>query len=245
MTRATNARLAGVLFLLYIAAGLTSMALFDRATGGDPSVVATLGSLARHATGVRLTVVLTLVTVMCALGLGVTLWALTRDEDRELAMLALCCRVSEGVIGAVGGVRTLGLLSVATTATGAAAEDTPAAGALGALLLRQGGSALPISAFCFALGSTLFAWLFLRGRTIPAALAWLGVAASVLLVGFLPAQLAGLVSGPVTYLVWIPMTVFEVTLAFWLLLRGGGTSGPRPGGGILPATDDRAGSVAA
>ena len=33
MTRATNARIAGVTFLVYIAASITSMVLFARATG--------------------------------------------------------------------------------------------------------------------------------------------------------------------------------------------------------------------
>ena len=58
------------------------------------------------------------------------------------------------------------------------------------------------------------------------ALAWLGVLASVLLVVILPLQLAGLFGGltswsvSVTWLVWLPMLVFEVTLALWLLIKG-------------------------
>jgi hypothetical protein len=139
MTRTTNARLAGSLFLLYIATGLTSMVLFNRATGGAEGTAATLASLAQHATTVRLTVGLALVMFLCAAGLGVTLWALTRDEDQDLAMFALCCRVSEGVIGAASAVDTLGLLSVATAASGAAAGNIAAANALGAVLLEQGG----------------------------------------------------------------------------------------------------------
>jgi hypothetical protein len=82
------------------------------------------------------------------------------------------------------------------------------------------------AAIFFAVGSTLFSWLLLRGRLIPVALAWLGVLASVLLVVILPLQLAGLFGGPiswsasVTWLVWLPMLVFEVTLALWLLIKG-------------------------
>ena len=220
MTRTTNARLAGSAFLLYIATGLTSMALFNRATGGAEGTAATLASLAQHVTIVRLTVVLTLLMFLCAAGLGVTLWALTRDEDQDLAMFALCCRVSEGVIGAASAVDTLGLLSVATAATGAAAADAAAANALGGVLLEQGGLGVPITAFCFAVGSTLFAWLFLRARTIPVALARLGVFASILLVVLLPAQLAGWIGAPVTLVMWLPMLVFEVGLALWLLIKG-------------------------
>ncbi len=82
------------------------------------------------------------------------------------------------------------------------------------------------SAIYFAVGSTIFSWLLLRGRIIPVPLAWLGVIASVLLVAILPLQLAGLFGGPmswsasITWLVWLPMLVFEVILALWLLIKG-------------------------
>jgi hypothetical protein len=89
------------------------------------------------------------------------------------------------------------------------------------------------AAIFFAVGSTIFCWLLLRGRMIPVALAWLGVFASILLVVILPLQLAGLLGGPtswsasVTWLVWLPMLVFEVTLALWLLIKGVATPAAR------------------
>jgi len=162
VTRTTNARLAGIAFLLYIAAGLAGMGLQGRP----------------HATAV-----LSLMTSFCALVLGVTLYALTRDEDADLALLALTCRVIEAV---------------------------PSHAA----------------AIFFAVGSTLFAWLLLRGRMIPVALAWLGVVASLLLVAVLPMQQAGLLGGStgwassMAWLTWLPMLVFEVVLALWLLTKG-------------------------
>ena len=61
-----------------------------------------------------------------------------------------------------------------------------AANALGALLVKVNGRSPNIGAFAFAVGSTLFCWLLLRGRMIPVTLAWLGVVASVLLMVGLP-----------------------------------------------------------
>jgi hypothetical protein len=58
MTRTTNARLAGFMFLFYIATGITSMVLFRQATSGAQGTATTLASLAQHATTVRLTAVL-------------------------------------------------------------------------------------------------------------------------------------------------------------------------------------------
>lgn len=82
------------------------------------------------------------------------------------------------------------------------------------------------SAAFFAVGSLFFSFLLLRGRVIPTALAWLGVVASALLTALLPLQLGGLFggtmswSGMATWLVWMPMLIFEVALALWFLVKG-------------------------
>lgn len=161
MTVRTNTRIAGLTLLIYIAAGMASLAL------------------AGHAPA---TAVLALVTSFSALVLGVTFWAITRVQDPDLAVLGLACRVIEAVPGH--------------------------------------------GEIYFAVGSAVFSWLLLRGRMIPVALAWLGVLASVLLVVLLPLQIAGWFGGPrawsspVTWAVWLPLLVFEVVLALWLLIKG-------------------------
>jgi hypothetical protein len=161
MTLTTNARVAGFTFWIYFAAGIGGLLL----AGNTPA-----------------TAVLSLVTSFCALVLGVTLYAITREQDRDLAMMALACRVIEAVPGH--------------------------------------------GEIYFAVGSTIFSWLLLRGRMIPAALAWLGVISSVLLVILLPLQIAGFFGGPrawsspVTWAVWLPLLVFELTLAVWLITKG-------------------------
>ena len=219
MTRTTNARLAGFTFLFYIGVGLTSMALANRWMSGEETATK-LVRMAEHAAGVRATVVLTVLMGLSAMVLAVTLHALTRDEDADLALLALTCRAGEGILGVSGIPETLGLLQLGTSAATPGALDPGAVNVLGGYLLGVGGfGALP-SATLFAVGSTLFCYLFLRARTIPTALAWLGVIASVLLVVALPAQLGGVLKGPLTTYVWMPMLVFEVAFALWLMVKG-------------------------
>lgn len=221
MTRTTNARIAGFTFLLYIATGITSMVLSGQATSGAEGTAAKLASIAQHASIMRVNIVLTLLCAGYALVLAVTIYALTRDEDRDLAVMALCCRVAEAVIiVALSTLWILALQSVATRGTAAAGADSAATNALGDLLLKMGDSIGIIAGTCFALGSTLYSYLFLRARSIPVLLAWLGVFASMLLVVALPLQLAEFLSGPVTHLIWLPILVFEVALALWLLIKG-------------------------
>ena len=217
MTRTTNARLAGFTFLAYIATGIASMVLFGRAEVGA-SDTARLSSIAQHGTTVRFAAVLTLLTFFEAVILGVTLYALTRDQDHDIALLALCCRAAEGILGAASAVRMMQLLSVATTIS--TASDPATETALGISLLQLGGSSTIISATCFAVGSTLFSYLFLRARSIPVSLAWLGVLASMLLVIALPVRLAGFLPDWLAWPIWLPMLAFEVTLAVWLIVKG-------------------------
>jgi hypothetical protein len=215
MTRKTNARIAGFTYLFYIAVAFPSMVLLNRAASGE-GIAAKLSGLARHATDVRVAVVLSLAGCFSALVLAVTLYAITREQDPDLAMLALTCRVAEGVTGAVSIPATMGLLWLAT-ATGASAPDAATARALGAFLLEQTPT---VGATFFAVGSTLFCWLLLRGRMVPVWLAWLGVVGSALIVVGLPLQLAQVLTGPVTQWMWLPVAVFELVVAFWLMIKG-------------------------
>ena len=213
MTRSTNARVAGVAYLLYIGVAFPSMLLSRRAAAGD-DMAAKLATMAQHAGDMRLAAILGLMGCMCALVLAVTLYALTRDEDPDVAMLGLTCRVAEGITGAVGIPATLALLALALSANG---PSTDARQAVAALVLKQ--SSL-IGAWFFAVGSTAFCWLLLRGRMIPISLARLGVIASALLVITLPLQIGALIPGRLMQLLWAPMAAFEITVAVWFLVKG-------------------------
>lgn len=216
MTRTANAKIAGFTFLFYIAAGLTSVYLHSKAMSAE-GTAAILASVAAHATDMRVSIVLELLECFCALVLAVTMYGITRSEDNELAVFAMVCRVAEGVVGAAGLQGTLGLLWLATA--GAATPDAATVNALGAYFLMPPQNAM-LGAPFFAVGSAIFSYLMLRGRMIPIPLAWLGVFASVLLVVTLPLQLAGFFTGPMALYVWMPMLVFEVPLALWLLFKG-------------------------
>jgi len=217
MTRRTNAKIAGFSFLFYILIGVTQMVLAGalRAQG----TAAKLAMIAQHAPQVRFNMLLSLLESLSAFALAMSLYGLTREEDPDLAVTAFACRVGEGLVGAIAPIATLGLLWLAA-GTGPGAPDAAAVNVLGGFLFQVRGWDTTLSATLFALGSTLFSWLLLRGRMIPTPLAWLGVIASVLLVVGLPLQLAGFLTGPVPQFMWLPMAAFEIPLGIWLLIKG-------------------------
>ena len=225
MTRTTNARIAGVTYLFYAAIGICIELLMHQArgVGGD---AATLARIGQYATNVRLSILIAVLECLSAFVLAVTLYGITRDEDQELAMLGLICRVAEGLLGSLNNIPGyLGLLWL--TGVGTDVPDIPTANALRAFLLMPGPMA-PRGAIFFAVGTLIFSYLLLRGRMVPVSIAWLGVFASGLLVVLLPLQLAGFSTGPLTgYYQWLPALVFQVVLALWLLIKGVATTEPK------------------
>lgn len=214
MTRSTNARIAGITFLGYIAAGLTSMAVWGKVAGGG-DIPTTLANIAQHGTGVGITILLDLVCALAAITLGVTLYGITRDEDRELAIMGMVCRLVEGMMCGIGVSKTLSLQWLA--AGGSNTLDSASVFALGSYLSQNGAT---LTATFFAFGSLFFSYLFLRGRLIPRWMAWLGMVASVLLAIVLPLQLAGFLTGPILTVAWGLMLAFEVPLGLWLIFKG-------------------------
>lgn len=194
MSRNTNARIAGATFLFYIIVGLM------RAPTEGLSAVSTL------------------LQCFSALVLAVTLYAITRVEDQDIARLGLVCRVTEGALGGSLIATTLAVHSV-----GSSVE----------LMRSAAGWNVSITGTFFAVGSTAFCWLLLRGRMIPRVLAWLGVFASALLVVGLPLHLAGMLAMRNPMLIWLPMAAFEVPVALWFLIKGVAPVRQQP-----PATQD-------
>ena len=161
MTAAINARLAGIAYLAYLVFGIGGMAIGTAAASAVSGVM----------------------TSFCALLLGVTLYAITRETDHDLAMLAMLCRVLEAAPGE--------------------------------------------GEIYFAVGNTIFCWLLLKGRMIPAALALIGLVSSAALSVLVLLQTGGLFGGrmewssPVTWFVWLPVLIFELSFAYWLLRKPG------------------------
>ena len=107
-----------------------------------------------------------------------------------------------------------------TAGAGAPASAVPATSDPASLLASVRAWNTVVSALFFAVGSTSFAWVMLRGRIIPAGLAWLGVVTSALMVVALPLQLAGIVRGRVLEITSLPIVFFELPLGVWLIARG-------------------------
>src|SRR3954466_2301222 len=137
MTRSTNARLAGCGYLSYIVVGALNEVLMYRATSVE-GTAAKLARIAEYSTDVRLAMILKLAECFSVFVLAVALYGLTRDEDNELAMLGLLCRVAGGVVSASRIPNSQGLLWLASVRAGVDIPDIATTIALGVFLLAPG-----------------------------------------------------------------------------------------------------------
>jgi hypothetical protein len=217
MTRRANARLAGVAYLLYIAVAFPEMLLSGAAQAGA-SAPARLANIGLHASDMRLTIVLALLSSFSALVLAVTLRAITRHVDEDLATMAMLCRVAEGIVSGAFIATVPGLVWLATT-TGPQAADPIAAQSIAAFFIRVSSWQVQIGAMFFAVGSTIFCWLLLRGRVIPRWLAWLGLIGSALVAVMLPLQLLQVLTGSLPQFGWLPIAAFEILVSVWFLWK--------------------------
>ena len=212
MSSRIAARLAGALFLFVIVTVLVASALQGEA-GGDAAE--TLRAVSDRTLPYRASIVALLVATVASLALGATLYAVTRRQDENLAMLALVCRVAEAGPYVVQIVGALALLSLSRSP--GATELTLAA--LAADAVSWG---VNIGATLFAVSSAVFAYLLLRARAIPMFLSVTGLVASLILAVAVPVETAAgaTTAEGMSILLWLPMFVFEIGAGFWLVFKG-------------------------
>lgn len=213
MTLRNDARLAGIIYLSYIVFTMASVIIYGQAAAGA-DIVQRLSNMSHMLTEVRVTVLLDLLQVLCALGLAVTLYRLTNGVDKMLAMIAMLFRVGEGLLGTSSIASKLQLMQLAETAQNHATK---------ASLFGDYISSKPdaqFSEFCFVIGGFLFAYLFLRGRLIPSLLAWIGVITIGAQTICLSLQIAGFLNESIVDKIWFLIMCYEIPLGIWLIAKG-------------------------
>jgi hypothetical protein len=170
-TQRNEARLAGCPYLVYIVGTMSSTILFATATAGQSTseVLATLGRMISTAR----TVLLDLVQILCARVLSITLYRLTKTVDATFALLAMCLRVDEGLLGCLPLLGKLELIQLVTTPMDQFAGLSQYT-AFANEIPKRPDNGLSLSQWCFVVGGFIFGTLLLAGRLIPRWLAWIG-----------------------------------------------------------------------
>jgi hypothetical protein len=213
------ARVAGFGFLWLIVTGLAGALTTSHIAGsGTFAEIAKRVAASEHL--YRAALASELIETLSAVLLAFALYVTLKPIDKLLAQVAMYWRLGESFIGGAGMILGYVRLHLYSSPRSAGAWGTGQSQALVGLADQAGFAAYNISAIFFSIGSMLFFYLFFKSRYIPRSLSAFGVFASVIVTimcfGNLifPEHSATLGYG------WAPMGIAEVTVGFWLLVKG-------------------------
>jgi hypothetical protein len=211
--RMTYSRLIGALFIagfvVYGAGfGLTSSVI------GAPDFLSTISA---HQSTLVLGAFLMLLTAPVEVGKAVLFFPILENHGKRTALAYLAAIIVEVVLLTLGALCLLMLVPLGQSAVDAGQASVDWAKALGALLVQSNTMAYQISQMSLGLGALFLCSLLFRTRLIPRWLAGWGVIGYALHVAGAIAEIFGI---PISLILLIPGGLFELALAFWLLIKG-------------------------
>ncbi|MBS4175051.1 DUF4386 domain-containing protein [Bacillus sp. FJAT-49736] len=176
-----------------------------------------------HETKVLVGAINDLLLVVTAIGTAVMFFPYLRGWNEHIALGYLCLRFMEAVFIAIGIVSILGLWSISIQYEAGNFTNVDNLSSIGFMLqsLYRWTTLLGPN-FMLGLNTVLYSYLLFRTAIVPKPLALFGMitALMVFLAGLL--EMFGLVEpySTVKGLIALPVGVYEISLAFWLIVKG-------------------------
>jgi Domain of unknown function (DUF4386) len=207
-----SSRLIGALFLAGFLAYGTGAILVTSVVDGP----AFLAGVNAQQTTLALGALLMIATAAIDIGKAVFFYPVLERHGKRTAVAYLATMIFEMAMMTVGVLALLMILPLADQAD--AAEQRPdAAQALASLAVDANETAYQIGQLSLAFGCLFLCALLLRSRLIPS---WLAVTGLLGYAVHMVGAGAEIFGAPLSLLLLIPGAIFEITLAFWLLIKG-------------------------
>lgn len=212
-SRKTYARLIGALFLVgFLTYGIGLTLVNSVIT--VPDFVSTIPALQ---TTLILGAVLMLGNTVVDIGKGVLFFPILENHGKRIALVYLAAIVVQVVFLDLGVIFLLMLVPLANIAADAGASSAAWAPGVGALLSESNTIAYNVGQAILCFGGVFLSLLLFRTRLIPRVLAGLGIVGYVLHAAGSFSEIFGL---PLELYLLIPGALFEIGIAFWLIIKG-------------------------
>jgi hypothetical protein len=208
-------RLLGAAFLLQAVAALVWSAFLLPPLIVSDSITDTMTNIANNALQMRASIVVTMITAIGIAMLGALLFVTLKKQNMKIALVALGLYLIEAAILAASRIPAFSLLRIS--------QESVIAGhpaylqTLGNLFYESAEFGDWLHMLPFALGATLFYYLFFKSGYIPRALSLFGLIAALLALIGTPFALLGY---DVPIIVFLPNLPFELTIGVWLMVKG-------------------------
>ena len=236
--RNTYARLIGALFLV----GFLTYGIGLTVVNSVITVPDFLSNIPAVQTTLILGAVLMLGNTVVDVGKGVLFFPILETHGKRIALVYLAAIVVQVVFLDLGVIFLLMLVPLAQIAAEAGASSAAWAPGLGSLLSESNTIAYNVGQATLCFGGVFLCLLLFRTRLIPQVLAGLGVVGYVLHAAGSVSEIFGL---PLSLFLLIPGALFEVGIAFWLIIKGFNSAAVAKGLNSPLGADRPAGEVAA
>lgn len=204
-----------VLLLVATVAGVAASAVLPALTGPEY-----LTRASNHAGLVACAGLFYLVAAATSVGIAIALYPLLRKTDAAMALGALVFRTIEAVFYTAAVVALLSLTTLGQQFLAAPPAGRAPIQAISDYVLSVRDHSTLAGVFAFSVGTFMYSAVFYRSRLIPRALSAWGLAGALLM--GTACVLALFADHPVTgySLLFLPIAVWEMVLAIWLLAKG-------------------------
>jgi hypothetical protein len=208
-------RFLGAAFLLQAVASAVALFILLDPLIVPGNIAESMTNIANNALQMRASIVFTMITAIGIVMLGVLMYVILKKQNRNLAIVAMGLYLLEAAILAASRIPAFALLL--TSQESVIAGHPAYLQTLGKLFYEAADFGDWLHMLPFALGATMFYYLFFKSGYIPRVLSlWGLIAASLALIGT-PLVLLGY---DVPMIVFLPNLPFELTIGVWLLVKG-------------------------
>jgi hypothetical protein len=211
----STVRLLGIAFLLQAVASAVSGLVLLQPLIVSGNIIDSMTNIANNALQMRASIVAEMITAIGIVMLGSLLFVTLKVQNGKIALVALGLYLMEAALLAASRIPAFSLLR--TSQESVIAGHPAYMQALGNLFYESQSFGYDLHMLPFALGATLFYYLFFRSGFLPRVLSlWGLIAAPLALIGILFA----LLGYDVPIVVFLPNLPFELTMGVWLIVKG-------------------------
>jgi len=208
-------KLLGAAFLLQAIASLVSGLILLQPLIVPGNIIDIMTNISNNALQMRASIVVEMITAIGIVILGVLLFVTLKKISMKISLVALGLYIIEAGILAASRIPAFSLLRIS--------QESVIAGhptylqTLGNLFYESQSFGYNLHMLAFALGATLFYYLFFKSGFLPRVLSlWGLIAAPLALIGIL----FSLFGYNVPIVVFLPNLPFEITMGIWLMVKG-------------------------
>ena len=176
-----------------------------------------LSTILAHQTTLAFAVFLMLLTCVLELGKAVLFFPILENHGKRTALAYLAALIVEVVLVAIGVLGFMMIIFLAQQGVVAGSASLIGAKALGSIAIQWNTMAYQTGEVSLCIGGVFLCLVLFRSRLIPRFLSVWGVIGYAIFLGGLIAEIFGI---HIVSILEIPGGLFEVTLAFWLLIKG-------------------------